>query len=192
MHIADGILPAGPCLAAQAAAVGVLWWSGRALPAAQIPRVGLLSAGLFVVSLLHFPVAGTAMHLGLYGFAGILLGRRGFLALYAALFLQAVLFQHGGLMSLGVNALNMGLGIGAGVVLWRIPVLPEAPRAFLAGCLGTLLPVVLMAAEFAATGYGKGFWAVASVYALVALLEGAATVLLVQVLRRSSPQLLPA
>lgn len=76
----------------------------------EIPRVAVLAAAFFVASLLHVPVPwGPRTHLLLNGLLGVVLGRRALLAVPVGLFLQAVLFLHGGLDALGVNSCVMGL-----------------------------------------------------------------------------------
>lgn len=152
--------------------------------------MGLLSSAIFVVSMVHFPLGGTSVHLGLFGLAGILLGTRAFPVVYVSLLFQALLFQHGGILSLGVNALNMGLGALAAAAVWKIEAIPESARSFLGGFLGTLLPAALMAVEFYLAGYGKGFTVIATLYAGVALIEGALTVFIVSFLRRVKPAVL--
>lgn len=190
MHIADGILPVSACIAAQAASLGGVWLLGRKIEAEEVVRMGLISSAVFVVSMVHFPVGGTSVHLGLYGLAGILLGRRAFPVIYTTLLFQALLFQHGGILSLGVNALNMGVGALCAAVIWRVTAIPESFRALLAGFVGTLLPAALMAGEFYLSGYGKGFGIIAAVYSLVALIEGAVTSFIVTFLRKVKPAVL--
>jgi len=190
MHIADGILPAGACLAAHTAAAGALWVFGRRVAPAEVVRMGMTAAAVFVASSAQFPVAGTSMHLGLYGIAGVVLGKRSFPVVWVALLFQALLLGHGGLLSLGVNALNMGFGALAGAGLWRLPRIPESLRASLAGLAGLLLPSLLMAAEFSGAGYGRGFFWIVAAYSPVALVEAAITLLTVSILRRVKPALL--
>ena len=190
MHVADGIFPAGICVAAHVASYGGLYASGRKLSAAETSRMGLLAAASFVVSTVQFPLAGVSMHLGLYGLLGILLGGRAFPVLFASLLFQSLLFQHGGLLSLGLNALNMGCGALAGWAVWRIGALAETPRAAAAGFFGALLPAFLLAAEFALASYGRGFYVIASAYAAVALVEAAATVAIITCLRKTKPEML--
>lgn len=190
MHIADGIIDTRICLAAHAAALGAVYLAGRRIPAEEIPRLGLVSAALFAVSLLNFPLAGTSVHLALLGLGGILLGARILPALFVALLLQSLLFQHGGLVSLGLNTVNMSAGAIAAGWIWRAGIGPAAVRAFLAGSIAILLPATLMGVEFAITGYGRGMFYLLAVYAVVAVLEGALTVAAVGFLRRVQPEIL--
>lgn len=190
MHVADGILPAGLCVAAHVVSYGGLYLSGRNLRAEDAARMGLLAAVSFMVSTIQFPLAGVSMHLGLYGLLGILLGLRAFPVLFASLLFQSLLFQHGGLLSLGINAVNMGCGALAGLAIWRVGAVPEIPRAAAAGFFSTLLPAFLLAAEFEFAAYGRGFYVIASAYAAVALVEAAVTAAMVVFLRKAKPEML--
>ena len=152
--------------------------------------MGLASAAAFVVSTIQFPVAGLPAHLGLYGLIGILLGKRAFPVVYVCLLFQSLLLQHGGLLSLGVNSLNMGLGTFAGWWLWRLLPGQRGLRALAAGLVGALLPAFLLAVEFELADYGRGFYVVASLYAVVAAIEAAVTVLAVSFLGRAKPDIL--
>jgi len=114
MHIPDGILP-GPVTAAGYAATAVVtWYSVRKInqkenPRQDIPKASLLTAAFFVASWIHIPVPPTSVHLVLNGLLGAVLGYFAFPAILIGLFFQAVMFQHGGLTTLGVNAVIMGL-----------------------------------------------------------------------------------
>jgi cobalt/nickel transport system permease protein len=190
MHIADGILPASACIAAHVVAWTGVVVTSRNLEPREVSRMGLLASAAFVSSLVHMPIAGASVHLGLFGLLGVLLGKRAFPVVFAALLFQALLFQHGGLLSLGVNALNMGAGALAGWMIWRMPNLSESTRAFGAGFFGTLLPAALMAVEFAAAGYGRGFYWIAGLYSVVAAAEGLVTMAAVVFFRRTRPEIL--
>jgi cobalt/nickel transport system permease protein len=187
MHIADGILATEIVLAADAASIGVLYVLSKKIKTDNIPRTGLMAAALFVASLIHFPLAGTSMHLGLFGLAGILLGWLSFPAVFLALLFQSLLFQHGGLLSTGINALNMGAGALVAYGFWSIRKLPEWARAFAAGFSGIFAAALLMAVEFQLSGYGRGFFYVLAGYAVVAAIEGGLTVFIVGFLGRVKP-----
>jgi cobalt/nickel transport system permease protein len=187
MHIADGILPVAWCGAAHAVTYPLIYWSGRKAQPAEIVKMGLLASALFAVSLVHIPVAGTAIHVGLLGLAGILLGARSLVVVFSALLLQALLFQHGGLLALGVNALNMSTGALLAGLLWRVRVGNAAVRGFAAGFAGVAVPAGMVGVEFALAGYGKGFLALAGLYSGVAVLEGVITSVTVGFLARTKP-----
>jgi cobalt/nickel transport system permease protein len=150
----------------------------------------MLASATFVISLVHFPLGATSVHLGLYGLCGILAGARAFPVIFASLLFQAMLFQHGGLLSLGLNAVNMGLGALLAAAMWRSGVGPENLRAFLCGFIGVITPALLIALEFALTGYGKGFVFMSLLYLGAAALEGVLTVAIVGFLRGARPALL--
>jgi cobalt/nickel transport system permease protein len=190
MHIADGILSLEICLAADAAAVAGIYVFGRRIRSEEVPRMGLMAAALFTASLLHFPLAGTSIHLGLMGLAGIILGRRSFPVIFATLLFQSLLFQHGGLVAVGVNTLNMGSGALLAWLIWKIKPLPLVVRAFGSGFAGILLPAVLMALEFHFSGYGRSIFYLIYVYVLTGAIEGVLTAVAVGFFKRVNPGML--
>ena len=114
MHIADGILQLPVVIGGFAGAGAVTWYSLHRIkhqgdPRERIPRAALLTATFFVASLIHLPLPPAGVHLVLNGLLGIMLGWFAFPAILIGLFLQAVMFGHGGLTSLGVNSLILGL-----------------------------------------------------------------------------------
>jgi len=190
MHIADGIIPNLWCGAAHAVSWTAVYWLGKRIDTEEVVRLGMLASVNFAISLIHFPLGGTSVHLGLYGLAGVIAGRRAFPVIYAALLFQTILFQHGGLLSLGLNALNMGAGAMLAAALWRLRAGPEALRAFLCGFIGVLTPALLIATEFSLAGYGRGFYFMAMLYLGAAALEGVLTMVIVSFLRSARPALL--
>jgi cobalt/nickel transport system permease protein len=120
-----------------------------------IPKAGIVSSALFVASLIHVNLGVSSMHLILNGLGGMLLGWALFPALFVALLLQAVLFQFGGLVVLGVNVSTMGVsGFLAGMlsryVLRRIysPVI----AGFIAGAGGVAGAAILTAMALRGSG----------------------------------------
>jgi cobalt/nickel transport system permease protein len=109
MHISEGVL-SPPVLAAGAAltAGGVAMGLKRMAPH-DVPKVAVLSSAFFVASLIHVPIGPTNAHLVLNGVTGLLLGWAAFPAILVGATLHAILFQFGGLTSLGVNTVNMAL-----------------------------------------------------------------------------------
>src|SRR5262245_32385819 len=109
VHISDGVLTP-EWLAGGFLLAGVLAFVGSwRIRDEEIPRVALMTAAFFVVSLIHVPVGGTSVHLLLTGLVGVILGWRAALAIPVGLFLQAALLNHGGFSSLGVNSCVMVL-----------------------------------------------------------------------------------
>jgi len=191
MHIADGIISTEIAIAADVISIGALYAFGKKTDADDIPKMGMMAAALFVASLIHFPVAGTSVHLGLFGLAGILLGVRSFPVVFVALLFQSLIFQHGGILSTGLNALNMGAGAIAAYLLWRVSGIPEFVRAFTAGFLGIMVPALFMAVEFNVSGYGRGIFYLIYVYVIVAAVEGLLTLTIVKFFRRVESPILP-
>lgn len=114
MHIPDGILPIHVTVAGYAVTAAVTWYSVRQInrkenPRQYVPKASLLTAAFFVASWIHIPVPPTSVHLVLNGLLGAMLGYFAFPAILIGLFFQAIMFQHGGLTTLGVNAVIMGV-----------------------------------------------------------------------------------
>jgi cobalt/nickel transport system permease protein len=114
MHIPDGILPASVAVAGYATAGAATWYSLRKINQRENPQEGvapaaLLTAAFTVASWIHIPVPPTSVHLVLNGLLGVVLGYYAFPAILIGLFFQAILFQHGGLTTLGVNATMLGV-----------------------------------------------------------------------------------
>ncbi|MGD1901999.1 MAG: cobalt transporter CbiM [Geitlerinemataceae cyanobacterium] len=153
MHIADGFLPARVCILGYAATGGLAWYSLRRIAReanAQecIPKTALLSAAFFAVSSLHIPIPPTSVHPILNGLLGAVLGIYAFPAILVGLFFQAVMFHHGGMSVLGVNALIMGIPaiVAAQVFQWRGLMRDRRGTtvfAFIAGALGVGLSTLL-------------------------------------------------
>jgi cobalt/nickel transport system permease protein len=190
MHISDGIIGTELSVVALAVSGGLIYISTRNTTQEEVPRMGIIAAALFAVSTIHIPLAGTSVHPGLYGLAGIILGRRSIPVIFTVLIFQALIFQHGGLLSLGVNTLNMSAGALAAWKIWELRRFPVLARAGLAGFFGIIIPVVLMAGEFMLSGYGTGITYFFSVYLLAGLLEGVLTLSSVKFLLKVKPEVI--
>jgi cobalt/nickel transport system permease protein len=190
MHIADGIIDSNICIAAHVVSVAIIYVAGKKTPMEEIPRMGITGAALFVASLIHIPFAGTSFHAGLIGIAGILLGKRSFPVIFTVLLFQSLIFQHGGLLSVGINSLNMGAGAYAAWIIWKQQRLHESFRAIAGGVVGIIIPALLMSFEFQLSGYGKGIIYLFSVYLIVAAIEGGITFFAVQFFRNIKSDIL--
>lgn len=114
MHIPDGILTPEVVIGGYITAGALTAFSLRKInqqpdPEANLPKAALMTAAFFVASWIHIPIPPTSVHLVLNGILGVVLGWYAVPAILVGLFLQAVMFQHGGLTTLGVNATMMGL-----------------------------------------------------------------------------------
>jgi cobalt/nickel transport system permease protein len=211
MHIPDGILPAPVCIGGYALAAPLLGYALRKINrmpdvTEQIPKASLLTAAFFIASSIHIPIPPASVHLVLNGLLGAVLGYFAVPAIAIGLFLQAVMFGHGGLTTLGVNTVLMGFP--ALVAAWVFRLRHRFGRlgarradllfAFLAGAIGLGLAALIFFGLILATIPG-GLDAQAervAVYGLVAshvplaLIEGVFTAMLVGFLRRVKPELL--
>ena len=115
MHVPDGFVSTGTAAATWLASAGSLGYAvrrvNRELNERQIPLMGVTAAFVFAAQMLNFTVAGgTSGHLLGGALAAILLGPwAGMLVLTSVLTVQALLFQDGGLLALGVNGFNMAV-----------------------------------------------------------------------------------
>jgi cobalt/nickel transport system permease protein len=196
-HIPDGVLSwpvlaAGGAAAAAAVAIGV-----RSLDERQIPRVAILSAAFFALSLFSIPLGPSAIHLLLGGLMGLILGVAIFPAVLAALLLQSVMFGFGGLTSIGVNTINIALpGALAGLVFAPLIARADAPRAALYGglcsacaVLGTGL-MVSLSLYLSSPDFAASSRVVAFSYAPLLVVEALVTGFCVSFVKRVKPELL--
>lgn len=114
MHIPDGILPGSVCVGGYALAGGVTWYALRQIqrrpdPSADIPKASLMAAAFFVASSISVPVPPASVHLVMNGAMGAVLGYYAFPAILIGLFFQAIVIGHGGLTTIGVDAVMMGV-----------------------------------------------------------------------------------
>ena len=198
MHISEGVLSptiliAGAALTAAGTAVGL-----KKLETEEIPSLGILSAAFFVGSLVHVPAGPASVHLVLNGLLGLILGWKAFPAILVGLALQALLFQYGGLTSLGVNTLNMALPAIISYYLfgWGVRIgakqLVFTGTAFAAGASAVLISGIFVGFSLYLTG--EAFLPAAKLVVLahvpVMLIEGGLTTACALFLRRAKPELL--
>ena len=109
VHIADGILAPEVWIAGLIITGIILVYTLSKVKAEEIPKLSLVTSAIFIASLIHIPVGPTSVHLILAGLAGILLGLGAYPSIFTAILLQAFLFQHGGITTIGINTINIGL-----------------------------------------------------------------------------------
>ncbi len=168
----------------------------RKIESDDVPRVGLLSAVFFVVSLIYVPVGPTSIHLIGSGIAGLILRWKAFPAILVGLFLQAVFFQYGGLTTLGVNTLNMAMPAVLVGILFRRAINMSSGAAltgaFLAGALAILGGAILVTASLLLSSLdyaAPAAWALVAHLALM-VIEGIMCALCVGFLRKVKPEML--
>ncbi|MBT9159125.1 MAG: cobalt transporter CbiM [Dehalococcoidia bacterium] len=120
MHISDGVLPPQIWISGYAiTGAAVSYAIAKKMDVEDVPKVAVVTAAVFVASLVHVPVGPTCAHFMLNGLAGIILGWRALPGIFVALALQALLLQHGGLTTIGVNTIAMGVPALAAYVIFR-------------------------------------------------------------------------
>ena len=196
MHISEGVLsPAvlagGAALAAVGTAIGL-----KKLDYEAIPRVAILSAAFFVATLIHVPIGPVAEHLVLNGLMGLLVGWLAVPAILIALILQALLFQFGGLTSLGVNTVTMAAPAVICFYVFR-PLLRRGGvlamvAAFACGASAIIMSGLLVALALLLTG--EGFLQVAGMVLVahipVMIIEGIITLFVFLFLKKVNPEML--
>ena len=196
MHISEGVLTApvlisGMALTAAGTAIGL-----KKLDYDHIAKAGMLSAAFFVASLIHIPVGPSNVHLVLNGIVGLLLGWSAFPVILVALILQAVLFQFGGITTLGVNTIIMAL---PAVVCYPVfsPFIHKRnsvalAAAFTCGALSVFLGAVLvgLALVFTEKNFLEISAIVVAAHLPVMIIEGIVTALCVVFLKKVQPEML--
>jgi cobalt/nickel transport system permease protein len=109
VHIADGILAPEVWIAGLLVTGIILVYTLSKVKVEEIPKLSLVTSAIFIASLIHIPVGPTSVHLILAGLAGILLGLGAYPSIFTAVLMQAFLFQHGGITTIGINTLIIGL-----------------------------------------------------------------------------------
>ena len=212
MHLAEGVLPLAQALAWSAVAVPVVVQSvsseqrARREGASSVVMAGAISL-LFATTLLPLPVpvVGATSHICLTPVLALLIGvRRVVWPTFFVLLLQAVFFAHGGLTTLGINTLTLGLlGPSVTVGLWALLRglgVSSGLGVGLACGLGGLSVYVADAGVLAmaladvtapTTTFTTVLLGFAPVQVPLAVLEAVASVGMVRMLSRRRPDLLP-
>jgi cobalt/nickel transport system permease protein len=115
MHIPDGLMD--PTVSAigwiefLVVLGAVLLLAGNRVKEKSLPRVAVLSAGIFVAQMINFPIGGgTTGHLIGGALFAIIAGPMvAIIGMTVVLLIQALMFGDGGITALGLNALNMAV-----------------------------------------------------------------------------------
>lgn len=197
MHISEGVLSgpvlvSGAMLTAAGTSIGL-----HKLDPDRITHTAVMTSGFFVASLVHVPIGPASVHLILNGLMGIFLGWGAFPGILVALFLQAVLFQFGGLTSLGVNCFNMALPAILCFYLFGKAIRGKNPKSFmtasfLCGFFAVFLSAIMVALSLSFAG--EAFHLAAKVLIVghlpVMVIEGLMTMFCVKFLKNVRPEIL--
>jgi len=199
VHIPDGFL-ATPVWAALdlAAAPSVAYMARRAqreFDESKVPLLGVLGAFVFAAQMINFPVGpGTTGHLVGAALLSFTLGpAAASVVMTAILAIQALVFQDGGILSLGANTVNMAvLGVLAGYLpfaLWggsrfrKVTILAGATLSVLVSALAALSELLLSGVKMPLPVLGLSL----VLFLVSAVLEGAITLAIMQALARVKP-----
>lgn len=211
MHIPDGIVPVAVAAGGYAVIGAVTWYSLRQInkreePREDVPKAALLTAAFFVASWIHIPIPPTSVHLMLSGLLGVVLGWFAFPAILIGLIFQAVMFQHGGLTTLGVNATILGIPALLAFAIFRSRIFfgrgdsrnLSAIFGFLASAAAVALGVLIfytilittLPANIDAAAERAAIGVISMAHIPLVLIEGVLTAMLVLFLLRVKPTLL--
>lgn len=196
-HIPDGVLATpilfgGAIVTATAVTIAI-----RRLQPEQIPQAAVMASAFFVASLISVPVGVSSVHLILNGLMGLVLGWAAVPAILVALLLQTIFFGYGGVLVLGVNAMNIALPALVCALLLRRPLQRAGNRGSfvigaLSGALAATMTGLLVCTSLALSG--NAFVPAAKIlfatFVPLALVEAMVTGATVSFLKRVSPELL--
>jgi cobalt/nickel transport system permease protein len=199
MHIPDGFLspPVWATLDVLGAS-GAAWMAHRAQQNTEdrkIPLMGVMGAFVFAAQMINFPIPlGTSGHLVGGALLTIVLGpSSASVVMMAILAVQALIFQDGGIMALGANAVNMAIG---GILAAYVPYRAWAAQwrsaaIFASGLLSVLVSACLALAELALSGVPmprRLLLLSLSLFLVSGILEGAITLAAVRAIERLNPR----
>jgi cobalt/nickel transport system permease protein len=165
MHAPDGFFSAWLSLLGWGITVAIISLAIRntkeQLGERQVPLMGVLAAAIFAGQMLNFTIpGGTSGHLLGGALAAIILGPwAGVLVITSVVAIQALLFQDGGLLAMGLNIINMGIipsfagyFVHRGLTHFWSDDRGRFAGAFVAGWVSVVLAAVFVAVELALSG----------------------------------------
>ncbi len=206
MHIPDGFL--------SIAVAGILWLvslvfifialkkAGKEIDESRLPLVGVLAAAIFAGQMLNFAVSGgTSGHLLGAALAVLLVGPwPAVLIMTSVVVVQALVFQDGGILTLGANLFNMAV-VGVAVAYFVSSLIRRwfgsqrwaaLLTAFAAGWLSIFIASLAAALELAFSGTSPANIAIPAmggIHALIGIGEGLITLGAFSLLLAARPQL---
>ena len=161
VHISDGVLDPWLWESGWAVTAVILAYALSKMKTEDVPKLSVITAALFVASLIHMQIGPTSIHFILNGFAGVMLGILAYPCIFVALVLQCFLFGHGGITTIGINAVNMGVPALIAYLIFKtgtkLDIRPETKNKVslfgaIAGGVGVMLALLFLAAELITTG----------------------------------------
>ena len=203
MHVPDGFINAQVSIGSGIVSFATLWAyvkNAKNLVADKlIALTGMMSALIFVLQMINFPIAaGTSGHLLGGALAVVVLGPHlGIICISIVVVIQSLLFADGGLSALGINVFNMA--IVTSLVGWLVitswkKLFGEANVSIIsgsvvAGLLSVIFSSIAFVFEYALGGtvavpLSSVLLAMLSTHLLIGLGEGVITALIVSLLLR--------
>ncbi|MDR2443999.1 MAG: cobalt transporter CbiM [Deltaproteobacteria bacterium] len=198
MHISEGVLSI-PVLASGAvltvAGVGL---GLRRLNIDNLPKTAVMTAAFFTASFIRLQVGPSSVHLMLNGLIGIMMGWAAFPVILIGLLIQALLFQYGGIINLGVNTLNVALpAVLFGFIFRPMVMNPKTSvcsvGSFAVGFLSISLTALMVCAALLLTdpvSYKLAAMTILVAHVPVMFIEGVIALLCVRFVKKVKPELL--
>lgn len=203
MHIPDGFVPLWQCAIYYIILIVALYiagkWARNKLDDKQIPLLGVLAAGIFAIMSMNIPIPfGTSGHMVGGALVAIVFcaPEAAIIIFTIVLLIQALIFGDGGITTLGLNVLNMGI-IGGGVGLLTFKGLRnhigEYPSIGFGAWLATVVSAFACAVEMAIAGTFPliaGIEYMLLFHVFIGIIEAVLTVIVIWVLEKYRPDLI--
>jgi len=202
LHIPDGFMPMWESILFWIISLifiskSVLW-AKQNLDEKAIPLFAVLGAGIFAAQALNMPIPwGTSGHLVGAALTSIVFDSpwAGVLMLTLILIVQGLFFADGGILAMGANIFNMGIigGFVGYYVYKSLKSINSFVAAFAAGWAATFLAAIACAVEMAVAGtfpIEQGLMFMGLYHAVIGILEGIITAVVVEFLKSVKPETL--
>ena len=203
MHIPDGFIPLLQCAIYYIIVIIALYfslnWAKKNLDEKMVPLMAVLAAGIFAIMSINIPTPmGASGHMVGGALVAIIFcaPEAAVIIFTLVLLAQALFFGDGGITALGANIFNMGI-VGGVVGLYSFKALRKPvgkiPAIFIASWLSIFIGAELVAVELWIAGtfpLGAGLLLMGSYHAVIGIIEGILTVVVILALERTRPDLL--
>ncbi len=203
MHVPDGFVPLWQCAIYYVILIIALYfaqkWARNNLDEKRVPLMAVLAAGIFAIMSMNMPIPfGTSGHMvgGTLIALVFLAPEACVIVFFVVLLLQALLFGDGGVTTLGLNVLNMGI-IGGCVGLYTFKglknLIGKYPSIAIGAWLATLIAALACAVEMTIAGtfpLVPGLIAMGTYHAFIGIIEAVLTVIVIYALEKFRPDLL--
>ena len=206
MHIPDGFIDLKTAVSTAVVSAGglavAIYKVKSYFKAKVIALMGIISALIFALQMINFPIlGGTSGHLLGGALAAIVLGpHAGAIIIAVVLIVQAFIFMDGGVIALGANIFNMAIiGVyGSYLIYWLIGKISKKRTIFLisvavASWLSVVIASFFAALELGISGtYAMGITlkAMVGVHSIIGIGEAVITVAIIAFINKIRPDLI--